>query len=168
MLQSHRDSNFCPHMFAQVLKQLNIRHNLSTVYHPESQGALEHFHQVFKGLLCAYCTELGVDWEGSLPWLMLASREAMQESEGFSPNEFLEHTGRGPLDALPGEWVDGQPSQKLIDFVNEFRHRLSQDASRFCSDTVNVIKPDSFPSPRILLQSYTLDIRHVKGTGHGG
>ena len=32
------------------------------------------------------CTELDWDWEEELPWLMLAVREAIQESKGFSLN----------------------------------------------------------------------------------
>uniref|UniRef100_A0A667ZMH0 Integrase catalytic domain-containing protein n=1 Tax=Myripristis murdjan TaxID=586833 RepID=A0A667ZMH0_9TELE len=87
VIQSDRGSNFCSHMFAQVLKMLGVSHNQSTPYHAQSQGALERFHQTLKSLLRAYCTELDRDWEDGLPWLMLAAREAVQESTGFSPNE---------------------------------------------------------------------------------
>lgn len=31
--------------FSQVLKQLKVKHHVSSAYHPESQGALESFHQ---------------------------------------------------------------------------------------------------------------------------
>lgn len=32
------------------------------------------------------CAELAMDWEG-LPWLMMAAREAVHESRGFSSND---------------------------------------------------------------------------------
>lgn len=76
IIQSDRGSNFSSHMFAQVLKTLGVKHNQSTAYHAQSQGALERFHQSLKSLLRAYCTELSRDWEQGLPWLLLAAREA--------------------------------------------------------------------------------------------
>ncbi len=77
---------------------------------PQSQGALERFHQTLKTLLCAYCTELNHDWEEGLPWLLLAAREVTQSSLGFSPNELVfEHKICGPLaileDSLKGNWT---------------------------------------------------------------
>ena len=125
VIQSDRGSNFCSHMFAQVLKMLGVNHNQSTPYHAQSQGALERFHQTLKSLLRAYCTELNRDWEDGLPWLMLAAREAVQESTGFSPNELVfGHSVRGPLAALKDGLIFSEVPSNLIDYVNGFRHRL--------------------------------------------
>lgn len=122
VIQSDRGLNFSSHMFAQVLK---IKQNQSSAYHAQSQGALERFHQTLKSLLRAYCTELDRDWEEGLPWLMLAAREAVQESTGFSPNDLVfGHTVRGPLAVLKDNCVDTDPPKNLVDFVNGFRHRL--------------------------------------------
>ena len=101
VVQSDQGSNFSSHMFAQVLKQLRVKHSQSSAYHAQSQGALERFHQTLKSLLRAFCTELDRDWEEGLPWLMLAAREVTQESTGFSPNELVfAHSVRGPLAVL--------------------------------------------------------------------
>lgn len=72
-----------------MLKHLRIQHNISSAHHPESQGALEKFHQTFKSMLKAYCLEPGANWEEGVPWLLLASREVIQESTGFSPAELV-------------------------------------------------------------------------------
>lgn len=67
-------------MFAEILKQLSVKHNQSGAYHLQSQGALERFHQSLKSLLRTYCElELNRDWEDGLPWLMLGAREVTQE-----------------------------------------------------------------------------------------
>ncbi|XP_039514899.1 uncharacterized protein LOC120469791 [Pimephales promelas] len=125
VIQSDQGSNFSSHMFEQVLKMLRVQHNQSSAYHAQSQGALERFHQTLKALLRSYCIELDKDWEEGLPWLMLAAREAVQESTGFSPNELVfAHTVRGPLAVLKDGWVDTEPPKNLIDYVNGFRHRL--------------------------------------------
>ncbi len=50
-------------LFAQVLKALKISHRISSAYHPESQGALERFHQTLKAMLRKYCMDTGKDLE---------------------------------------------------------------------------------------------------------
>ncbi len=89
VIQSDQGWNCSSHMFAQVFKQLQVKHSRPSAYHAQSQGALEHFHQMLKSLLPAFCTEMGKDWEEGLLWLMLAAREVTQESTGFSPNNLL-------------------------------------------------------------------------------
>lgn len=89
IIQSNQGSNFTSNIFAEVLRQLGIKHNLVTAYHAQSQGALECFHSTLKSLLRAYCVELERDWKEGLPWLMLAAREVTQQSTGYSPNELV-------------------------------------------------------------------------------
>lgn len=91
VIQNDQGSNFSAHLFAQVLKQLRVRHNKASAYHAQSQGALQRFHQTLKSLLRIYCVELHQDWEEGIPWLLLAAREVVQESTGFSPNELGPH-----------------------------------------------------------------------------
>lgn len=122
-IQSDRGSNFSSHMFAQILKQLRVKHKQSTAYHAQSQGALERFHQSLKSLMHAYCVELDRDWEEGLPWLLLAAREVVQESTGFSPNDLVfGHTVRGLLAVLQDDWRAEDPPTNLISYVNGFRH----------------------------------------------
>ena len=125
VIQSDQGSNFTSHMFAQILKQLKVKHNKSTAFHAQSQGALERFHQTLKSLLRAYCTELSADWEEGLPWLLLAAREVVQESTGFSPNDLVfGHKVRGPLAVLRDGFVPEEPPRNLIEYINGFRFRL--------------------------------------------
>ncbi len=110
IIQSDQRSNISIHLFSQVLKQLNIKHNQASAYHAQSQCALEQFHQTLKSLLRSYCIEMNRDWEEGLLWLLLAAREVCQESTGFGPNGLvLGHKVRGP---------------NLIDYVNGFQHRF--------------------------------------------
>lgn len=125
VIQSDQGSNFSSHLFAQVLRQLNVHHNRASAYHAQSQGALERFHQTLKSLLRGYCVELNQDWEEGLPWLLLAAREVVQESTGFSPNELVfSHTVHGPLTLLLDSIAKPEPPINLVDYINGFRHRL--------------------------------------------
>lgn len=58
VVQTDQGSNFLSLTFSQVLKQLKVKHQISGVCHPESQGAIERFHQTLKSMLRSYCTEL--------------------------------------------------------------------------------------------------------------
>lgn len=61
----------------QVMSELNIKHNISSVYHPESQGTLERFHQTLKSMLCKFCPETNHEWEDGIPLLLFAVRETV-------------------------------------------------------------------------------------------
>lgn len=113
-------------LFKQVLSQLKIQHVISSAYHPETQGALERFHQTLKSMLSKYCAESGKDWDEGLPLLLFAVRETVQESLGFSPAELVfGHTVRGPLKMLKENWLCEQQSEcNLLDYVSSFRERL--------------------------------------------
>ena len=125
VIQTNQGSNFTSHMFKQILLQLGVKHNRSSAYHAQSQGALERFHQTLKSMLRANVMTLGKDWEEGLPWLMLAAREVVQESTGFSPNDLVfGHTVRGPLAVLQDGLVEREPPKNLVDYVNGFRRRL--------------------------------------------
>ena len=54
-IQSDQGSNFMSGIFQQVMHELKIRQFSSSAYHPESQGALEWFHQTLKTMIKTYC-----------------------------------------------------------------------------------------------------------------
>ncbi len=125
VIQSDQGSNFMSKQFSKALRQLRVDHNISSAYHPQSQGVLERFHQTLKSLLRSYCVELDADWEEGLPWMLLAIREVIQESLGFSPNELVfGHVVRGPTAVLAEGWRMSKPSENIADYVNGFRRRL--------------------------------------------
>ena len=86
-------------IFRQVLEQIGgIKQLRSPTYHPESQGALERYHQTLKTMLQAYCVENPGDWDKGIPLILSVTRDALNESAGYSPFELVYgHEVRGPL-----------------------------------------------------------------------
>uniref|UniRef100_A0A8C5DBJ5 Gypsy retrotransposon integrase-like protein 1 n=1 Tax=Gouania willdenowi TaxID=441366 RepID=A0A8C5DBJ5_GOUWI len=128
-IQTDQGSNFLSKLFAQVLKSLSIKHHTSSAYHPQSQGALERFHQTLKSMMRKFCLETGKEWDDGLPFLLLAARESVQESTGFSPAELVfGHTVRGPLRALKEKFLSvgdkSNATRNVLDYVSSFRERL--------------------------------------------
>ena len=124
-VQSDQGSNFMSAIMQQTMYQLGIKQYKSSAYHPESQGALERFHQTLKNMIRAYCMEHNNDWDQGIHLLLFAAREAIQESLGFSPFELVfGRTVRGPLKLLKELWLAEDTSDNLLDQVAELRYRL--------------------------------------------
>ena len=124
-LQSDQGSNFMSHVFQQVMCELGIQQRKSSAYHPQSQGAIERFHQSMKFMLKSYCHDNDRDWDEGLPLVLFAARETVSDSLGFSPFELVfGHSVRGPLKCLKEKLLSPQPSTSLVDYVSSFRDRL--------------------------------------------
>ena len=76
-------------IFQQVMHEL--KQYKSFAYQPESQGALERFHQTLKNMIRPYCFDNEKDWDKGIHLLLFAEREFVQESLGFSPFELVFH-----------------------------------------------------------------------------
>ena len=97
-------------------------------YHPESQCALERFHQTLKNMIRSYCFDTEKYWDGGIHLLLFAVRESVQESLGFSPFELVfGHSVRGPLKLLKEDFLSNDETPlNLLQYVSDFRNRLSR------------------------------------------
>ena len=73
-VQSDKGSNFMSGIFQQVMHELGIKRYRSSAYHPESQGALERFHQTLKNMISSYCLYTDKDWDEGIRILLFAVR----------------------------------------------------------------------------------------------
>ena len=107
--------------------ELGIKQLTSSAYHPESQGALEKFHQTLKNIIRSCCFDTGTDWNEDIHVFLFAVRESVQESLEFGPFELVfGHTVRGPLKLLKEKFLLDKGSKlNLLEYVSNFRHRLS-------------------------------------------
>ncbi len=128
-IQSDRGTNFTSVLFTEVLKELGIAQTLSSAYHPQSQGALERFHQTLKGLLRKFCHEQESEWDDALPYMLFAIREAPNESTGVSPFELLfGRKVRGPLRIIKDKLLDST-THKLVSvtkYLNNLKATLTK------------------------------------------
>lgn len=113
-------------VFRQSMQQLGVKHITSSCYHPQTQGALERFHQTLKSMLQAYCLEFEHEWDEGVPFVLFAVREVVQESLGFSPSELVfGHTVRGPLKLLKESWVtENTVHCSISEYVDKMQCRL--------------------------------------------
>ena len=103
-------------LWAALCSLLNIQHNQTTAYHPQSNGMVERFHRCLKDALRA--RSAAANWVDHLPWVLLGLRAAPRENDGSTPAQEVFGT---PL-ILPGQFLDS-PEIPHNFFVNNFlRH----------------------------------------------
>ena len=92
--------------------ELDIKQLISSAYHPESQGALERFHQTLKNMIRSYCFDIDKDWDEGIHLLLFVVYESVQESLGFSQFKLVfGHTVRGLLMVLKDKFLSDDDSK---------------------------------------------------------
>ena len=128
-VQTDQGTNFMSKIFKQSLTELGIAHVVSSAYHPQSQGALERYHQTLKSMMRKFCEETGQDWDKGVPFLLFATRDVPTESLGFSPHELIfGHQVRGTLMLVKERWSGavGPPPPNVLKYVIDFKERLAK------------------------------------------
>jgi hypothetical protein len=87
---SDRDLRFTAHEFQELLKLLNIKLNLTTAYHPQSDEATERVNQEIKAYLSIYCTSHPEDWLHSLSTLEFTHNNRRHAEKIHSPFELIQ------------------------------------------------------------------------------
>ncbi len=78
-IQSDQGSNFMSGLFQQVMHELGIKQYKSSAYHPQSQGALERFHQTLKNMIRIYCFDTSKDWDEGIHLLLFRDKTGFTE-----------------------------------------------------------------------------------------
>jgi transposase InsO family protein len=92
---SDRDPRFAAHVFQELLKLLNIKSNLTTAYHPQSDGATARVNQEIEVYLSIYCTSHPEDWLHSLSTLEFTHNNRRHAEQIHSPFELIQ--GNNPI-----------------------------------------------------------------------
>lgn len=127
VIQSNQGTNFTSTLFGRVMEELGVTQYLSTACHPESQGALERFHQTLKSMLKTFYLENEKDWDVGLDLVMFAIRDSRNESMGMSPFQLLYGREiRGPLKVLKTSWIGNQATSTLpLNSFDDFQTKLN-------------------------------------------
>jgi transposase InsO family protein len=118
VITSDRGAQFTSSLWAALCSLLNIQHNQTTAYHPQSKGMVERFHRRLKDALHARCT--AANWVDHLPWVILGLRTAAREDDGSTPAQEV----FGSILILPGQFLDSPEIPPKI-FLEQFSKTLS-------------------------------------------
>ncbi|KAJ9519372.1 hypothetical protein QJQ45_023170 [Haematococcus lacustris] len=123
---SDRGPQFKNHFWAEVAKLLRVQVNLSSAYHPQTDGQTERMNRVVEEMLRHYIRPDQRDWADHLPLVEFAINDARQESTRFTPFylNYGYHPRRAELLDLP------QKVPRAHDFVLNIRRAVEQ--ARLC------------------------------------
>lgn len=125
-IQTDGASYFVGNVFKAALAEWGVSHNVSSPYHPQTQGAVERSHQTIKSILRKYALQFHTHWDDDLPYLLFAMREVPNESTGFSPSELVfAHEVRGPLHVIRDKLLERtEKSISLIDLISDVKVKM--------------------------------------------
>jgi len=71
------------------LNDFGINQIRSSAYHPQTNGACEHFNGTLKSMLRSLTEKFPDSWDTAFPWILFAYREVPVETLGCSPSDLL-------------------------------------------------------------------------------
>ena len=112
-ITSDRGPQFTSELMKELCTQLGIQQNLSTIYHPQTNGQVERSHQETETFLRHYVNHLQDDWED---WLAIAEYQynnKIHSSTGHTP--FYLNYGRHPWKGEPNNYPGS--NDNITDFL---------------------------------------------------
>ena len=92
---SDRDPRFTSHFWQTIFKHLGTKLNISTSYHPQTDGQSERANRTIEEMLRHFVHPLHDDWDQYLPVLEFAYNNSVNPSTKHTP--FFLNTGRHPI-----------------------------------------------------------------------
>jgi hypothetical protein len=86
---SNRDTRFTSHFAKELCCLLDIEQNISTTYHPQTDGPSERTNQWLEQYLQVYCNFQQDNWSTLLPMAQYVHNSWNSHTTGFTPFELL-------------------------------------------------------------------------------
>ena len=88
-LLSDRGANLLSHLIQDLCGLLGITKLNTSSYHPQCDGAVEHFYRTLKQILRRHVAIFGCQWDRYLPGVLWACRNTPHSSTGEKPSFLL-------------------------------------------------------------------------------
>ena len=108
-----------------MCRLLQIEKTRTCPYRPQSDGLVERFNRTLQQLLDMFVNKHCEDWDDHLPYVMMAYRSSIQESNGCTPNMlFLGREVTLPIDVMFGRPNEGEQPDCPIQYVEWVRRAM--------------------------------------------
>jgi transposase InsO family protein len=86
---SDQDTRITSKFWQTLFSALGTKLNISSAYHPKTNGQIERVNQILEDLLRVYCMDRQYQWETYLPLVKFAYNNSYQSSIKMAPFEAL-------------------------------------------------------------------------------
>jgi transposase InsO family protein len=125
---SDRDKLFTSSFWRHLLALLAIRPNMSTAFHPQTDGQTERVNQVLEQYLRAFCNYQQDNWQELLPRAEFAYNNSVHASTGHSP--FFANYGYHPVipstAVLPALDSSNPAAEGLVRSLGDLHQQLTR------------------------------------------
>lgn len=133
VLVSDRDPRFISKFWQSLFKLCGTNFNISTAYHPETDGQTERTNRTLEQMLRAYVCHKQNDWDRVLYAVEFAYNNSEQASTGFTP--FKIATGQSPI--TPASFLNIAASSSPVQSTEEFLRQV-QNAVKIATDNMTL------------------------------
>lgn len=122
-LLSDRGTPFLSKLLEQLLRLAKTVHNVTTAYHPQTNGLTEKLNHTLASMISMYINEDQSNWDVILPYVTYAYNTARQATTGYSPYFLL--YARDPFAAL--DTVLSQTDDAVLDpYLEDVLYRAEE------------------------------------------
>jgi len=125
---SDRKTQFVSHFWHELCTRLDIQANLSTAFHPQTDGQIERLNAIIEQYLRAYVNYLQDDWSFWIPSAEFAINNYVSTTTSMIP--FFANSGQHPRMGLePRQFVEGDEVVQREDRLraNIFAEKTTQE-----------------------------------------
>ena len=152
-LVTDRGTQFTSHLWRDLMRSLGIRHNLTTAYHPQSNGIVERFHRQLKQALKCKVAQKHLDWPNQLPLILLSLRSTPKQNLDTSPAELV--FGQAPR--LPGYFIDTMeiqpPYHDLLHTLHKTMNQISFVPPAYHGEPNSYLPPNMYNAKFIFVRN---------------
>ncbi|GKC63648.1 putative reverse transcriptase domain-containing protein [Tanacetum coccineum] len=154
---SDRDGRFASHLWQALQKALGTKLNMSTAYHPETDGQSERTIQTLEDMLRACVMDFGGSWDTHLPLVEFSYNNSYHKSIKCAPFEALYgRKCRSPViwaEVGESQLIGPEIMQETTEKIFQIKERLKTARSRQKSYADKRRKPLEFKvGDRVLLK----------------
>ena len=125
---SYRGKHFISHFWQLLCQLLGIKANLSTAYHPETDGQTEPVNQILEQYLQVYINEQQDNWDNLLPLAEFMYNNTLHSATMVTP--FFANKGFHPKLEVSLEPVVSEAAHQVATDLNELHLYLHDQISR--------------------------------------
>lgn len=114
---SDRGPQFISAEWRKFVDDYDIQHNMTTPYHPQSNGIDERVNGTLVKILRAYCDEHQQTWDEKLKWATYCYNTNVHQSTGYSPYQMLH--GFDPRSPLRFDAKQTDITQSEVDTIRK-------------------------------------------------
>ena len=155
IITSDRGAQFTSNIWNSLCLLLQIKHRLTTAYHPQANGMVERLHRHLKDALPA--RSANTTWAAELPWVLLSLRTTPREDTNTSPAQALFGT---PL-VLPNQFLSINNEETMNTFLTQIDKILKNNSLPRHNTSPAKEPPEDLPP-----ELWTADRVWVRQCGH--